>query len=125
MPDLCAITVNALKPENDDQRNRAKRENYQQSEPSNWRLSLRTQRLKTSANHHEEKDGKPNVNPHIQRWHLTMRLSDAGFTSIKRRQVIQIIDPLLGSSKTLPHDRSNRLLGGDFLVGKMWRTSPL
>jgi hypothetical protein len=78
MPGLRAITVNALKSQNDDQCDRANPKDYQQSEPPNWRLSLRTQGLKARADHHEEKDGKPNVNPHTQRWHLTMRLSDAG-----------------------------------------------
>jgi len=35
-------------------------------------------------------------------WHITMRLSDAGCASDKRRQFIQIIDPLLGLPKTRP-----------------------
>ena len=53
---------------------------------------------------------------------LTMRLSDAG---LRQRQTkadfIPIIDSLLGSPKTRPRDRSNRLLGGDFLIREMGR----
>jgi hypothetical protein len=48
-----------------------------------------------------------------------------GCGDVKRRQFIPIIDSLLGSTKSPPRDRSNRLLGGDFLVRKMWRTGPL
>jgi hypothetical protein len=50
---------------------------------------------------------------HGKFWRLTMRLSDAGLRRRPTKLIYPNHRPLLGSPKTRPRDRSNRLLEAD------------